>query len=137
MPAFAGTGAGKGRNVSFAFNREDIKGHDEGGTLIGARPQGPVAAIDNVISADASVREQAELIHVSGATTCADRMEKSDKASESGQAIECCMADHEKKRALISQCPLKLLSDSSTGMKPVMSRYSTQNRVRMPAASSV
>jgi orotate phosphoribosyltransferase len=76
--------ASKGRNVPFAFNRKEAKDHGEGGTLIGARLEGRVVIIDDVISAGTSVRESVELIRSAGATPCAvlialDRMEKSGK----------------------------------------------------------
>jgi orotate phosphoribosyltransferase len=76
--------ANRGRNVPFAFNRKEAKDHGEGGTLIGAKLEGRVVIIDDVISAGTSVRESVELIRTTGATPCAvlialDRMEKSGK----------------------------------------------------------
>ena len=76
--------AAKGCNVPFAFNRKEAKDHGEGGTLIGAKLEGQVVIIDDVISAGTSVRESVELIRGAGATPCAvlialDRMEKSGK----------------------------------------------------------
>jgi orotate phosphoribosyltransferase len=70
--------------VPFAFNRKEAKDHGEGGTLIGAKLEGRVVIIDDVISAGTSVRESVELIRSAGATPCAvlialDRMEKSGK----------------------------------------------------------
>jgi orotate phosphoribosyltransferase len=76
--------AGKGRNVSFAFNRKEAKDHGEGGTIVGARLQGRVVIVDDVISAGTSVRESVNMIRAAGATPCAvlialDRMERSGK----------------------------------------------------------
>jgi orotate phosphoribosyltransferase len=76
--------ANKGRNVPFAFNRKEAKDHGEGGTIVGAKLQGRVVIIDDVISAGTSVRESVEMIRAAGATTCAvlialDRMERSGK----------------------------------------------------------
>lgn len=76
--------AAKGRNVPFAFNRKEAKDHGEGGTMVGAKLQGKVVIIDDVISAGTSVRESVEMIRAAGATPCAvlialDRMEKSGK----------------------------------------------------------
>lgn len=76
--------ANRGRNVPFAFNRKEAKDHGEGGTLIGAKLEGRVVIIDDVISAGTSVRESVELIRNAGASPCAvlialDRMEKSGK----------------------------------------------------------
>jgi orotate phosphoribosyltransferase len=76
--------AGKGRNVPFAFNRKEAKDHGEGGTIVGAKLQGRVVIIDDVISAGTSVRESVDIIRAAGATPCAvlislDRMERSGK----------------------------------------------------------
>ena len=76
--------AQKGRNVPFAYNRKEAKDHGEGGTIVGAKLEGRVVIIDDVISAGTSVRESVEMIRAAGATPCAvlialDRMEKSGK----------------------------------------------------------
>jgi orotate phosphoribosyltransferase len=76
--------ANKGRNVPFAFNRKEAKDHGEGGTIVGAKLQGRVVIIDDVISAGTSVRESVEMIRAAGATPAAvlialDRMERSGK----------------------------------------------------------
>ena len=76
--------ARKGRNVSFAFNRKEAKDHGEGGTIVGAKLQGRVVIVDDVISAGTSVRESVDMIRAAGATPCAvlialDRMERSGK----------------------------------------------------------
>lgn len=76
--------AARGRNVPFAFNRKEAKDHGEGGTIVGAKLQGRVVIIDDVISAGTSVRESVEMIRAAGATPGAvlialDRMERSGK----------------------------------------------------------
>ncbi|WP_394779166.1 orotate phosphoribosyltransferase [Undibacterium sp.] len=76
--------AAGGHNVPFAFNRKEAKDHGEGGTIVGAKLQGKVVIIDDVISAGTSVRESVEMIRAAGATPCAvlialDRMERSGK----------------------------------------------------------
>jgi orotate phosphoribosyltransferase len=76
--------ANKGRDVPFAFNRKEAKDHGEGGTIVGARLQGRVVIVDDVISAGTSVRESVDMIRNAGATPCAvlialDRMERSGK----------------------------------------------------------
>jgi orotate phosphoribosyltransferase len=76
--------AQKGRDVPFAFNRKEAKDHGEGGTVVGARLQGRVVIVDDVISAGTSVRESVDMIRAAGATPCAvlialDRMERSGK----------------------------------------------------------
>lgn len=79
--------AGKGRNVPFSFNRKEAKDHGEGGTIVGAKLQGKVVIIDDVISAGTSVRESVNMIKSAGATPCAvlialDRMERAGTESE-------------------------------------------------------
>ena len=87
-----------GRNVSYAYNRKEVKDHGEGGMLVGAPVQGRVVIIDDVISAGTSVRESVDLIRAAGGKPVAvlialDRMEKSGTATEVGsqsavQAVE-------------------------------------------------
>ncbi|HWT71462.1 MAG TPA: orotate phosphoribosyltransferase [Oxalicibacterium sp.] len=87
--------ANKGRDVPFAFNRKEAKAHGEGGNLVGAKLQGRVVIIDDVISAGTSVRESVDLIRAAGATPCAvlialDRMERSgrDDALSAHSAVQ-------------------------------------------------
>ncbi len=81
--------AGMGRNVGFAYNRKEAKDHGEGGTLVGARLQGKVVIVDDVISAGTSVRESVQMIRAAGAEPAAvlialDRMERSGTAEQIG-----------------------------------------------------
>lgn len=74
--------ANKGHNVAFAFNRKEAKDHGEGGAMVGAKLQGRVVIVDDVISAGTSVRESIDMIRAAGAKPCAvlialDRMERS------------------------------------------------------------
>jgi orotate phosphoribosyltransferase len=78
-----------GRNVSYAYNRKEVKDHGEGGSLVGAPVKGKVVIIDDVISAGTSVRESVKLIRDAGAEPAAvlialDRMEKSGTATDIG-----------------------------------------------------
>jgi orotate phosphoribosyltransferase len=71
----------QGRNVPYCYNRKEAKDHGEGGTTVGAKLEGRVLIIDDVISAGTSVRESIELIRNAGAEPCAvvialDRMER-------------------------------------------------------------
>ncbi len=73
--------AAKGRNVPFAYNRKEAKDHGEGGTIVGAKLEGKIVIVDDVISAGTSVRESVELIRSAGAMPAAvlialDRMER-------------------------------------------------------------
>ena len=56
-----------GRNVPFAYNRKEAKDHGEGGTIVGAKLEGRVVIIDDVISAGTSVRESVQMIRAQGA----------------------------------------------------------------------
>jgi orotate phosphoribosyltransferase len=84
IPLVSGTSialAEQGRNVPYCFNRKEAKDHGEGGNTVGAKLQGKVLIIDDVISAGTSVRESIELIRAAGATPCGvvialDRMER-------------------------------------------------------------
>ena len=87
--------AAKGRDVPFAFNRKEAKDHGEGGIMVGAKLQGRVVIIDDVISAGTSVRESVDMIRAEGATPCAvlialDRMERSgaDGALSAHSAVQ-------------------------------------------------
>ncbi len=92
IPLAAGTAialAGMGRNVPYCYNRKEAKDHGEGGSTVGAKLQGRVLIIDDVISAGTSVRESIELINAAGATPCAvvialDRMELGQTTREQG-----------------------------------------------------
>jgi orotate phosphoribosyltransferase len=84
IPLVAGTAialAELGRNVPYCFNRKEAKDHGEGGMTVGAKLQGRVLIVDDVISAGTSVRESIELIKASEAIPCGvvialDRMER-------------------------------------------------------------
>jgi orotate phosphoribosyltransferase len=84
IPLVAGTAMAlseQGRNVPYCYNRKEAKDHGEGGTTVGAKLNGRVLIIDDVISAGTSVRESLQLINASGAMPCGvvialDRMER-------------------------------------------------------------
>jgi orotate phosphoribosyltransferase len=96
IPLAAGTAialAEQGRNVPYCFNRKEAKDHGEGGTTVGAKLQGKVLIIDDVISAGTSVRESIDLIRAAGATPCAvvialDRMERGQGALSAVQEVQ-------------------------------------------------
>lgn len=56
-----------GRDVPFAYNRKEAKGHGEGGILVGAPLEGRVLVIDDVITAGTAVREVMAMIEAAGA----------------------------------------------------------------------
>ena len=85
--------AGMGRNVPFSFNRKEAKDHGEGGNIVGAKLQGRLLIVDDVISADTSVREAVQLIGAAGATPCGvaialDRMERGQGELSAVQEVQ-------------------------------------------------
>ena len=62
--AFVETGA---RDVPYAFNRKEPKGHGEGGGTVGAPLAGRILIVDDVISAGTAARESLAIIGVAGA----------------------------------------------------------------------
>ena len=95
IPLAAGTAialAEQGSNVPFCYNRKEAKDHGEGGTTVGAKLQGRVLIIDDVISAGTSVRESIELIRAAGAQPCGvvialDRMERGQSELSAVQEV--------------------------------------------------
>jgi len=85
--------ADSGRNVSYSFNRKEVKDHGEGGSVIGATLAGQVLIVDDVISAGTSVRESVNLIRASNAIPCGvaialDRMERGTGELSAVQEVE-------------------------------------------------
>jgi len=78
--------ARRGRNVPFAYNRKEAKAHGEGGTLVGARLQGRVLIVDDVMSAGTAVRESIATIRQAGATPHAVviALDRQEMATEGG-----------------------------------------------------
>ena len=56
-----------GRNLPFAFNRKEPKGHGEGGSIVGSPLQGRVLIVDDVITAGTAIRESIDIIRAAGA----------------------------------------------------------------------
>ncbi len=50
------------RNVSWAFNRKEIKHHGEGGQIVGAPLKGRILLIDDVMTAGTAIRESMQLL---------------------------------------------------------------------------
>lgn len=96
IPLVAGTSialAELGKNVPYCFNRKEAKDHGEGGNTVGAKLQGRVLIIDDVISAGTSVRESIVLIREAGATPCGvvialDRMERGQGTLSAVQEVK-------------------------------------------------
>jgi len=96
IPLAAGTAialAEQGRNVPYCYNRKEAKDHGEGGTTVGAKLNGRVLIIDDVISAGTSVRESIGLIRSAGAEPCGvvialDRMERGQGELSAVQEVQ-------------------------------------------------
>jgi len=70
-----------GIDKPYAFNRKEAKDHGEGGLIVGAKLNGKVLIVDDVITAGTAIREAVDIIKAEGATTSAvlialDRQEK-------------------------------------------------------------
>ena len=96
IPLVAGTAialAEQGLNVPYCYNHKEAKDHGEGGITVGARLQGKVLIVDDVISAGTSVRESIELIRLAGAEPCGvvialDRMERGQDELSAAQEVQ-------------------------------------------------
>lgn len=96
IPLAAGTAialAEQKHNVPFCYNRKEAKDHGEGGTTVGAKLQGRVLIIDDVMSAGTSVRESIELIRAADAQPCGvvialDRMERGQGERSAVQEVK-------------------------------------------------
>jgi orotate phosphoribosyltransferase len=121
--------AAKGKNVPFAYNRKEAKDHGEGGTIVGAKLEGRVVIIDDVISAGTSVRESVELIQAAGAEPAAvlialDRMERSGNAIDIGEHSAVQSVEHEFGIPVIAIANLSNLMDYLDASKdPSLQQY--------------
>ena len=81
--------ARRGRNVPFAYNRQEAKDHGEGGVLVGAPLRGRVLVIDDVMSAGTAVRESIATIQAAGARPHAVviALDRQEKATENGADV--------------------------------------------------
>ena len=81
------------RNLSYAFNRKEKKDHGEGGNIVGAKLQGRVLMIDDVITAGTAVRESMQIVHANqaklvGICVAMDRQERGQTDKSAIQEIE-------------------------------------------------
>lgn len=63
--------AENGHNVPFSFNRKEVKDHGEGGDIVGAKLEGRVVIVDDVITDGGAKREAIERVRAAGATPAA------------------------------------------------------------------
>ncbi len=78
-----------GRNVPYTYNRKEAKDHGEGGVLVGAKVQGRVLIVDDVMSAGTAARESIAIIQAAGAKPHAvalalDRQEMATEKQDDG-----------------------------------------------------
>jgi orotate phosphoribosyltransferase len=59
--------AENGHNVPFSFNRKEVKDHGEGGDIVGAKLEGDVVIVDDVITDGGAKREAIERVRAAGA----------------------------------------------------------------------
>jgi len=102
-----------GHNKPFAYNRKEAKDHGEGGTLVGAKVQGRVLIIDDVISAGTSVRESIAMIQAAGATPCgvAIALDRQEKAAENGVDQPWSAVQYVSQQLQLPVCAIAGLSD--------------------------
>lgn len=102
-----------GRNVPFAYNRKEAKDHGEGGHLVGARLEGKVLIIDDVISAGTAVKESIQLIKNAGATPCAVAiaLDRQEKAKENGVDLPYSAVQYVKKELNMNISAIATLTD--------------------------
>lgn len=82
-----------GRNVPWAFNRKEAKGHGDGGTIVGTPLAGRVLIVDDVITAGTAIRESIEIIRAAGAepvgvALALDRQERGQGSESAVQEVE-------------------------------------------------
>ena len=102
-----------GRNLPFAYNRKEAKDHGEGGTIVGAKLQGRVLIIDDVMSAGTAVRESIALIRAAGATAHAVviALDRQEKATENGLDVEYSAVQYVTRQLGLQVCAIARLSD--------------------------
>ena len=102
-----------GRNVPFAYNRKEAKDHGEGGTLVGARLQGRVLIVDDVMSAGTAARESIAIIRQAGAQphAVAIALDRQEKATEGGADSNYSAVQYVRKELGLQVCSVAKLSD--------------------------
>ncbi|MBI3562059.1 MAG: orotate phosphoribosyltransferase [Gammaproteobacteria bacterium] len=76
----------------YSFNRKEAKHHGEGGMIVGAKLQGRVLIIDDVITAGTAIRESMDILHQHGAEPAGvvialDRQERGQGALSAIQEV--------------------------------------------------
>jgi orotate phosphoribosyltransferase len=81
------------KNVSYSFDRKEMKDHGEGGQTVGAPISGKVLIVDDVISAGTSVRHSLDVINrhraqAVGVVIALDRQERGQDRLSAAQEVE-------------------------------------------------
>jgi orotate phosphoribosyltransferase len=81
-------------DMPYLFNRKEAKGHGEGGTLVGARLEGNVVIVDDVITAGTAIREvmsffeESKIATASAVIVAIDRQERGKADLSAIQEVE-------------------------------------------------
>ena len=77
-------------DVPFSYNRKEVKGHGEGGSIVGAPLEGNVLIVDDVITAGTAVREACQLITGAGANVAGlvISLDRQEIGKDSRSAVE-------------------------------------------------
>jgi orotate phosphoribosyltransferase len=77
-------------DVPYCYNRKEEKAHGEGGSIVGARLQGRVLIVDDVITAGTAVREAYQLITSNGASVAglAISLDRQERGQGSLSAVQ-------------------------------------------------
>ena len=82
-----------GMDVKYCYNRKEAKTHGEGGSIVGAKLEGRVLVLDDVITAGTAIRESTDLIakvgaELAGVVVAIDRQEKGRAEKSAIQEVE-------------------------------------------------
>jgi len=80
-------------DVPYAFDRKEAKDHGEGGRIVGAKIEGRILIIDDVITAGTAIRQSMQLLsslggEVCGVTIALDRQERGQGATSAIQELQ-------------------------------------------------
>jgi orotate phosphoribosyltransferase len=102
-----------GRNVPYAYNRKEAKDHGEGGTLVGAKVEGRVLIVDDVMSAGTAARESIAIIQAAGAKphAVALALDRQEKATENGQDVSHSAVQYVRQKLSLQVCAIARLAD--------------------------
>ena len=75
------------KNVPVCFNRKELKDHGEGGALVGAKPNGKVLIVDDVLSSGLAISESIKILEpfdvdVVGALVTLNRQERGQESEK-------------------------------------------------------